>query len=167
MFVVYGYYRFGKKRIACRADHCDKCRDNVFTEQFRYLLVAHLFFIPFFPIGRCTEWNCVVCDHDPRLKRPSSTVILCLGVFAFLFLLAISLIPDFAKGVGNIWVFRGVVGAIIVALLFAIYLPDREGYQEARQGVVPLPKDECPYCREFTLHFGDESRCDHCNVRIL
>src|SRR5690349_18590252 len=80
MLILFGSYRYGRRRVAFRDDFCLTCDRECVSQCVRSLKVAHLFFVPLVPMGLWREWFCLSCGRDPHTRvRPSRTLLM-LGV---------------------------------------------------------------------------------------
>ncbi len=149
MFILYGMYRFGKKRIAYRNDYCLTCDAVRVGEQYRTTDVGHLFFVPVLPLGSHARWQCATCGNDPRHRVRTSRPL--LVVFAVV-LVAISIIMWLGPLVPTsdaamIWGMRIVFPLGFVALVVNLSRRMPEvAHSDQLARVTPLPTDRCIYC---------------------
>jgi hypothetical protein len=167
MIIIAGTYRWGTKRAACRNDYCPHCKDGVLTEGRRSFLVGHFFWIPLIPLGFQTEWFCSRCGTTPKNKKPTNKFLL-IGVLILGLLMTIFLIPPVIKGDEELIVglVVGLFFVIAPSLLLLLRKRDMAAYRMRCAKVIPLPKDQCPYCGG-NLFQQDNPKCHDCNIVIL
>ena len=165
MFIVYGIYRWSKKRVAFRNDYCLQCRSETMAEQIRAFEVGHIFWIPLLPAGFWKHWYCVVCHHDPHRFPGTHRSFKWIGI-AMLLLFAVVFwsFPPEPNDVAITWVFR--IGAPIAALLVFLNIrktgPD-VSLKEKLAHVFPAAQIVCPFCGT-DLMVGNQTSCPKCGV---
>ena len=168
MLVLFGKYRFSKKRTAYRNDFCLNCQGARIAEQYRTFDVGHLFFIPLLPLGHWFRWQCTTCGNDPHSRTRTSRTLkivfaAVVGLFAAL-MWTPPLVPE-AKDAPIIWPMRLLFPLAVAGIVLWIR-KDRgdTGLQEGLQTVRPLEGRSCLYCNG-TLDPNDY--CATCDVRRL
>jgi hypothetical protein len=172
MLGIHGHYRFATKLAACRNDYCTYCQKPVFTEGYRSFVVAHVNYIPLLPLGFRTRWVCTKCKSDPAGKRPPTAWLLWLGLLAGIIGLGIAFIlpifePFPAKDRDAIWGMRAIFAAFTAMVIYNLVRRKKRGaYQQAKQDVVPLGHERCPYCGDALVGISDRY-CGKCKIRVL
>ena len=177
MFVIYGFYRFGQKRVGYRNDFCLTCKSESLAEQWRSFNCGHLFFVPLIPFGFVNRWLCPVCKNDPHIRFGSRSFrILLTSVFGFVTLIPLIGLGFYyfspprledvenasKEGPGIIWAVAGVFGSIFACLLaWTLRYSDESLYEQLRL-VKPARLDVCPYCDQ---RLNDEGFCGACQLK--
>lgn len=167
MFIIYGMYRWARKRVAYRNDFCLTCEGQRVAEQYRTFNCGHLFFIPVLPLGFHKRWHCSMCGNNPHERVRTSRTLLILfavvvGLFTALLWLGGSVPPEEAA---LIWGMRLVFTASFVGLIYWIRRSKPAvGLRDHLAQVPPLPLDQCLYCRG---PLDPEGSCAPCGVRRL
>ena len=177
MFVIYGFYRFGQKRVGYRNDFCLTCKSESLAEQWRSFNCGHLFFVPLIPFGFVNRWLCPTCKLNPHYP-PSSKgykvlvttlvgIITALILFVTIYSLVVPRSPDSPRRTPAddvpIWIM-----AIIFSGIFAFCVRWTRKHtvpldltEQLRQ-VKPARLDVCPYCDQ---RLNDEGFCGACQLK--
>jgi len=168
MLVLFGKYRFSKKRTAYRNDYCLNCEGARIAEQYRTFDVGHLFFIPLLPLGQWFRWQCTTCGNNPHARTKTSRTLkivfaAAVGLFAALTWTP-PLMPE-ARDAPIVWPMR-ILFPLAVAGIIQWIRKDRGdvGLQEGLLTVAPLNDPACLYCKAALDPTG---YCQACDVRRL
>ncbi len=93
MFVIYGWYKWGRKFVGYKKDLCHRCKIKTIWHRMRFFPVVHIFWVPLIPLGMYKEWICDQCRQSPKTSF-SMVGVIALGVagavFSFISLFALS-----------------------------------------------------------------------------
>lgn len=164
--VISGVYYLGKRRVACRNDYCTACKRMTFAEGIRPFVIGHIYWVPLFPLGWRRYWYCSLCHHETDERRPTRPLIMWLALGTALLVLAIGvgawldwstegIVPGIATGIG-----------LVAACVFGLTRSRHDAYSKARRSVVPLSREQCPYCKGPLLP-KRIPHCYTCNIDIF
>lgn len=169
MYIIFGRYRFGEKRVGVRKDFCNYCEDERLTERRRTLDFGHLYWIPLVPLGLYWHWHCATCGRDPRARYRTSYKALKIiaAVAVGIIFLATFLITE-EKGEALIaWGFRTALLLCFLGLLYWIINGKNKVdllNQAKRDAVIPLSERECIYCNGELIN--DATLCPAFEVHV-
>ena len=99
MFVIYGEYRFAKRKAGYKSVWCESCNQHAYAERHRHFKFGHLFWLPLIPLGFHSEWFCLECGKDP--KGPARSGNFSIGFFAVLAFAVSAAMFAFPAGKGD------------------------------------------------------------------
>ena len=168
MFVIYGAYRWGRRRIAYRNDVCLNCRSFVVSEQHRTIDCGHIFWIPFLPLGFRKRWHCTCCGKNPHSRTETMRVtFLAGGIVCLLLTFTAWFMPVAPQDASWTWGMRIVMPALAAfcGYRFVSYLPSIP-LKQALAAVPPYSDDFCRYCNR-ELEGGNTKYCRSCNIERI
>lgn len=165
MIVVWGWYRFARKRVGYRNDYCLSCDQASVAELIRSFNVGHFFFIPCLPLGVCRRWVCSSCGEDPHARAASPRSFRVFVALAFAAFTAVAWLVLFerAEDMSFVFGFRLVMTlGFLAAIAWTLLGKPPANLAEKLAGVPPAPADACLYCMG-TL--DPQGTCTACFVR--
>lgn len=169
---VYGHYKTGERRLACRAAWCTTCRRATIAEGKEWELLGHFFFIPLGRHGKVFQWICRDCGRDIDARKPRRPEVVrgmyrlgwwVLGLTLVL-ALCFSRMEGVPSGATTPFLFTG-----LLALGLAEYHHRRaqgSHYDQSAAAVPPLKGDLCPLCQR-SVPAAQPPRCERCQVLIV
>lgn len=166
MTVIWGTHRFRRQLLGFRLDYCLACEDYRRSFLVRSFDAFHLFFLPIFPLGFRSRWECGTCGSDPHRRVKTSRPMLLSGA-ALLAVFAIVLwsqpVPADQETV--FWVFRiGLPAAAFVAVVTATRRETPTDLERLLDVIDSGQETECPSCSVPLIDLPDW-HCPSCGLK--
>jgi hypothetical protein len=166
LFIVYGVYHWGAKRVAFRNDFCLGCGEARRAVQVRTFDVGHIFWIPILPGGFWKRWVCTVCGHDPHVTTKTRRGFKWAGlVILALFAVVFWIVPVEPDAVAVFWGLRVAAPVGAGLLLRHLLRTPKEPALKARLATIqPAADTVCPFCGAQLLVLASQCSCPICGV---
>ena len=166
MLLIHGVYHFRPKRVAFRNDFCLSCKQARRSAQIRSFDAAHIFWIPFLPLGFQRKWSCTVCGRQPEIHRGTRRSFKWIGLFILILLGTVSwMLPIEPEDIIVSWVFRiaAPLGAILT-LAHLLRTPKDASRAALLKDIPPATDTVCPFCGAQLLILSSTCSCPTCGV---
>jgi hypothetical protein len=171
MLILFGTYRFDRKKVGIRKDFCNACERECVAVEWQSFDCGHIFFVPALPLGTKRRWLCSQCARDPRARFRTSKALGIVGLVVLpLFFLPIFLSPGEPKQFSEATGMYVVAGLFTLGWLYLFYSTFFKRYSDPpddarRANIVPLSTEVCVLCNG-PLNQDPHYHCPRCGIRV-